>query len=135
MTAARTFALVLGAALLAACDSDPSGIGGDDPVIDCGPEVTSLAVTVSAGLTPVIDWSPRCRVTLLLIEEDAHDMWSLRGREDHNDVAPPITYGVAPNGLTGGTAEPLLAGRTYEVVLWHVGPDTERLLAVHEFTR
>lgn len=90
---------------------------------------------LASGLTPTIDWSPRCRVGLLLIEEEAHDMWSLRGRDDQNDVAPPITYGVAPNGLTGGAAEPLLSGHTYEVVLWHVGPDADRLLAVHEFSR
>lgn len=135
MTATRTLALVLGAGLLAACDADPSGIGRDEPVIDCGPDVTSVAVTVSGGLTPGIDWSPRCRVSLLLIEEEAHDMWSLRGGEEENRVAPPITYGVTPNGLSGGPAEPLVSGHTYEVILWHVGPNTERLLAVHEFTR
>jgi hypothetical protein len=134
MTATRTLFLLLGAGLLAACDSDPVGTVDNGPVIDCGPEVTSVNVTVSAGLTPTIDWSPRCRVTLLLIEEGAHDVWSPRGREDHNDVAPPITYGITPSGLTGGPAEPLVAGHTYEVILWHAG-ESDRVLGIHEFSR
>ena len=33
-----------------------------------------------------------------------------------------------------GTAEPLVAGHTYEVILWHAGA-SDRLLAVHEFSR
>jgi hypothetical protein len=132
MSWSRFFVIVLSVGVGATCSDDPSGV---EPVIDCGPEVTSVRVTVSQGLTPSIDWAPRCRVALLLIEEGAHDTWSLSGDEDQNDVGPPVTYGVAPPGLRGGILEPLLAGHTYEVILWHVGNQSERILAIHEFTR
>src|SRR5262245_1849073 len=121
MSWTRFLVVVLSVGVGATCGDDPSGVGP----VDCGPEVTSISVTVSAGLTPRIDWSPRCRVALLLIEEGAHDVWSLRGDEDQNDVSPPVRYGVTPPGLIGGILEPLLAGHTYEVILWHVSNPIE----------
>ena len=135
MSTNRFLALAVVAALLAVCEDDPAGVRQDEQGVDCGDEVASVAVTVSGGANPVIDWSPRCRVTLLLMEEGAHDVWSLRGDEGENDVEPPVTYDVVPQGLTGPEAEPLLTGHTYEVILWHAGTEGERILAVHEFVR
>jgi hypothetical protein len=135
MSSNRLLLLAVAAALLAGCDDDPAGVRENDEVVDCGDDVASVEITVSGGASPVIDWSPRCRVTLLLVEEGAHDIWSLRGDEDANDVEPPVTYGVAPQGLTGAEAEPLRAGHTYEIILWHTGAQSARILTLHEFVR
>lgn len=117
------------------CSNDPSGVGNAGPVVDCGPEVTSVRATVSAGLPPSFDWSPRYRVTLLLIEDGNHDTWSLRGDEDQNDVAPPVTYGVVPPGLLGGTPGTSSRRPYVRGILWHAVNQSERILALHEFTR
>jgi hypothetical protein len=113
----------------------------------------SVNVTVTTGATLSFDWSPRCAVALVLVEADASDQWSLSvpdldetATESSNLITPPVLYGESRAGLESSEATPLVAGLTYEVILWKfVAPNStvqcqERfgnacLLAVKEFTR
>ncbi|HUF13085.1 MAG TPA: hypothetical protein VMN78_08300 [Longimicrobiales bacterium] len=129
----RLLALVFCAPLVVACGEDPAGATGDP--VDCGPEVTEVDVDVSITTNSVFfDWSPRCRVAMLIVEEGAGDVWAI-GNEDSNSIEPPVTYGVAPAGVEEYGPEPLVAGRAYEVILWMTSAEGDRLLAVHPFTR
>jgi hypothetical protein len=54
----------------------------DEQVIPCTEQIGSVDVTVSDGLTPTFSWSPACGVAMILIEEDASDMWGAGTDED-----------------------------------------------------
>jgi len=128
--------------------------GPEEQGAQCTDETGSVSVTVSQGLTPTFNWSPSCAVAMILVEEDASDMWGAASDEDTWDdpaaanlIRPPVAYGSAPSGTTtfGGT-QPLMSGRTYEVGLWRLVPSSSTaacqqrfenacLLAVHEFVR
>ena len=125
--------LLLSAPLLVGCDEDPSGASGDP--VDCDAEVTEVDVTVARTSGNVVfDWTPRCRVALLLVEAEGGDLWAI-GEEDANLIEPPVTYGLAPAGLTIYGPEELVPGTEYELVLWTTSPEADRLVAVHPFTR
>ncbi len=72
----------------------------------------------------------RGKLALVLVEEDASDQWLLGSPEDAwdspargNIIRPPLTYGQAVAGTeSGDPPATLIAGRTYEVILWRVLP-------------
>jgi hypothetical protein len=128
----RLFSLLVCAPILA-CDEDPSG--ANEEAIDCGPDVAHVDVAVMTTSSDVVfDWSPRCRVAILLVEEGAHDMWAV-GDEDANLIEPPVTYGSAPAGLEAYGPEALVDGTEYDLVLWITDPSGDRLVANHQFIR
>lgn len=65
------------------------------------------------------------------MEEEASDRWLINTPESSwytpsaaNAILPPVTYGEAPAGLEEGfPADPLVAGQTYELVLWRAPPE------------
>jgi hypothetical protein len=85
---------------------------------------------VTTGTSVKFDWTPRCAVAMILIEEDASDRWSAAPPEDSwtsadaaNKILPPVTYGQTPAGAeTGEPPATLVAGRTYELILWRALP-------------
>jgi hypothetical protein len=144
--------LVALAALLSlvGCSDDPSQ---PEPVV-CDPELTSVTANVSSGLSPVFDWDPACPVALVLVEEQAHDKWWVMSDETTwddpataNVIWPPVTFGVAPEGLIEiPQTEPLEPNTTYELILWSILPAGSEaecemrwgdacLLAVYPFRR
>lgn len=136
--------------LLSGCSDSTSP--GDN---ECPAETASVNATVTTAGSVVFDWSPRCAVALVLIEEDADDQWLVSSMNDtetletsENRLLPPITYGQSPaNATEVSAAVPLVPGHTYELVLWRVLPagsstaqclqhfDNACLVAVKEFTR
>lgn len=134
--------------LLSACSDD--GAGPEIPA--CEAETSSVAVTVGreGGLT--FDWSPDCAVFLVIVEEQGSDRWGISTEEDSwnstqgNRIVPPLSYGVAPAGIDEfKEAEELVAGTTYQLILWRALPPNSEvqcifrfgrqcLLAAHEFT-
>lgn len=140
--------LALPAALSLGCARDtPTG------PLACSASTGTVTVTVARGSALVFDWSPQCAVALLLVEQDASDQWALgapglefTSTESSNIIVPPVTYGLAPPGTESTTPATLVAGQTYEVVLWRAvspnitAPCVQRvqnacLMAVHQFTR
>ena len=62
------------------------------------PECTgTVAPTIGAGLTPVIRWTPACRLFLVLVEDPTGgtDQWGVLS-DSTNGIAPPVTYGTLP---------------------------------------
>ena len=143
--------LACASACLLACGD---ATGPEEQVIPCTDETGSVAVTVGPGFTPTLSWSPTCTVAMILVEEDASDMWGAATEEDlwdspaaANVIAPPVTYGAPISGTTT-FQEPLQleAGHTYDLVLWRILPASSNasclqrfenacLLAVQEFVR
>ena len=150
----RSRSIKLVAALLPLFVACGDATGPKDDVEPCTDETGSVEVTVTAGMTPTFDWNPQCAVAMLLIEEDAHDMWGVTtddtlwdDPETANLITPPVTYGTAPSGTeTFQEPTPLATGHTYEVVLWRVVAESSTvscqqrfenlcLMAVHLFSR
>jgi hypothetical protein len=117
---------------LTACSSDSTG--PDPSIPECSGPVT---IEVSAGTMPTFDWTPECRLFLVLVELGATDRWIILS-EGANAIAPPVRYGVVPDGaVQQEPALPLEAGQTYDVTLarW-TGPggDDAIMIANREFT-
>jgi hypothetical protein len=92
---------------------------------------------------------------LLLVEENGSDRWAINAPESSwgsqttaNIIRPPVSYGQVPAGTVAADLPlPLVAGTTYELVLWRILPpghsgagcimkwDSACLTAVKEFTR
>lgn len=143
--------VALAAAVCIACSDDAAGPDGDA----CPDETSSVEATVTVGQSSVaFDWTPRCSVALLLVEEEASDRWSISTPEESwttpalaNRIAPPVTYGEVPAGITESFGpEPLVPGQSYELVLWSILPsgstaqclqrfESACLLEVEAFTR
>jgi hypothetical protein len=113
--------LALGAVVSLSCteSTGPKNCTGDTGVI---------TATVTTGATVTFDWEPRCAVALLLVEEEASDQWAITA-PDFNETAtsaanvilPPVTYGQVPAGAEEFQApQTLVAGTTYELVLWRI---------------
>jgi hypothetical protein len=84
---------------------------GPDELPECSGPVT---LEVTPGTTPTFSWTPRCRLSFLVVEPDESgtDLWAILTRGE-NALAPPVTYGDPPPGaetlvppvaLTSGTA-------------------------------
>jgi len=112
---------ILAAAATLSC-SDSSAPRG------CAANTGSVNASVTASPTAVVfDWTPQCAVAMVLVEEDASDMWvvaapnlSSTSTESSNIILPPVTYGVAPSGTDADPPQTLIAGHTYDLVLWRV---------------
>ena len=114
-------------ALLAGC-----GDGGTGPGVT-GPCTGNVTVSVSSGITPTFDWTPRCTVLALLVEQEASDMWFIEGTGD--GIAPGVRYGtVPPNAIADDPALPLVRGTTYEVILFRGTVQNPTIAAIREFT-
>ena len=94
------------------------------------PECTgTVAPTIGAGLTPVIRWTPACRLFLVLVEDPTGgtDQWGVLS-DSTNGIAPPVTYGTLPAGATKELTPPnnLQTGHAYRLdVLRFTGPGHE----------
>jgi len=83
----------------------------------------SVMVTITAGTTPQISWTPACRLSEIQVADsvNASFVW-LVGRHASpadNLIVPPVTYGVPPTGVgVGYGPTPLVAGHTYILGLW-----------------
>lgn len=123
--------LTLALALLAACDDD-----GVEPVA-CEADTSEVTATIETNGSVVFDWSPECSVFLVLVEEEASDVWGIQTMDQENGITPPVTYGTVPAGVEELMApDPLVAGQTYELILWRKLPgDVASLAEVQEFTR
>lgn len=138
-------------ATAASCSDNP----GAPTRTPCTAETGAVSVTVTkSGGSVTFDWNPTCAVAMVLVEEDASDRWVLMapGLDDTsstaaNIIVPPVTYGQAPQGAEEyEPAMTLVAGHTYDLVLWKVVPPGATvqcqqrfsnvcLLAVKSFTR
>ncbi len=146
----RSPLLVLAGAAILSCSDDPTG----PETADCAAETSSVEATVSVGSSVTFDWSPRCAVAFVLVEEDGGDVWWISTSEDDwdspnlaNRITPPVTYGQVPAGILDSYGpDPLVPGTTYELVLWRILPagstaqcqariGSACLIAVKEFTR
>ena len=71
-----------------------------------------------AGLTPVIRWTPACRLFLVLVEDPTAgtDQWGVLS-DSTNGIAPPVTYGTLPAGATKELTPPvnLQTGHVYRL--------------------
>jgi hypothetical protein len=128
MRAARRL-LFVGTCLVVSGCSDDNGAGPGNPA----PCTAGVTVSVSAGTTPTFSWTPACGVIGLLVEEQAGDRWFLEATG--GGFGPPVTYGTVPTGATApGPATALLAGTTYEVILFRGTEQSPVVAALHEFT-
>jgi hypothetical protein len=122
-------------------------------VSDCPDQVQ---ISMSAGITPEIDWTPRCHLYALTVSTygDAN-VWSIHGPPQYlicpddggscpsplNTLYPPIRFGVVPRAAfqdvppPGQQAPPLNLGWPYAVRLERsLGPATQELfLAIDTF--
>ena len=135
---------------VAGCGDDSTGPAAEA----CTPETTTVTATVTTGQTVVFDWEPACPIAMLLVEDDASDMWGIGTDEeswgdpsDANQIAPPVTYGVTPPGAIA-FEEPLNleANVPYDLALWRILPEGSTaqcqmrfgnacLITVRQFTR
>jgi hypothetical protein len=96
---------------------------GPDELPECSGPVT---LEVASGTTPTFSWTPRCRLSLLVVQldEGGSEVWSILTRGE-NALAPPLTYADTPAGAETLTpALPLTSSTTYRVAVarW-TGPD------------
>lgn len=121
-------------------------------VSDCPDEVQ---ITMSAGTTPEIDWTPRCHLYALTVSTygDAN-VWIIHGPPQYlicsdygpcptplNTLYPPIRFGVVPRDAfqdvppPNQQAPPLNVGWPYAVRLQRAGgaADRELFLAIDTF--
>jgi hypothetical protein len=112
--------LAVAVVLLVACSDDEPAA----PIVV--PECSDpLTITVTADSVLTFSWTPYCRLMGWLIElaADGGDKWIVWS-EGSNSVAPPITYGIVPDGATQvHYAGPLIHGTEYKLLLhrW-IGP-------------
>jgi hypothetical protein len=100
----------------------------------------SVSVTVSEGLEPTFSWTPNCRLFFLLVEpsDSGDDQWHVIS-DSANVIAPPVKYGVVPDGaVERNPAVDLVPGHAYHVYLFRwTGPGRQdgQLAGSAEFTR
>lgn len=131
--AARLAVVSVLAIALGACSGDESATEPAEL-----PECTgTVALRVGPGTTPEFSWQPACRLASVLVEPTQRglggDHWSIYS--EANTIAPPLRYGVTPQGATlRRDPRSLSAGVQYRVVVrWREGGD-ERGLAIQAFT-
>jgi hypothetical protein len=99
-----------------------SACGGNEPSDPCVP--LSLTVTAQAP-EPVFDWMSGCPAALVMVtpaDSVRVPLWSVVAAPGRDAIHGPVTYGVAPAGIAVMTpAEPLVAGRQYQVQISRTG--------------
>jgi hypothetical protein len=99
------------------------GDGGTEPLRACS---EPIQVSVSAGTSPTISWTPACGVGYLTVRRPlppstgggVDPQWTIRS--DGQRIGSSVRYGVRPPGTVEVVApQPLLAGQSYGVVLGH----------------
>ena len=89
---------------------------GPDELPECSGPVT---LEVTSGTTPTFSWTPRCRLSFLVVEPDESgtDLWAILTRGE-NALAPPVAYGDPLSGAeTLVPPVPLTAGTAYRVAV------------------
>ena len=107
----RAGLLAVGMATLVSGCSDSNG----PPGAQCSAPVS---FSVSAGLTPTISWTPRCRLAGLFVEavESGGDVWAIEA-DGSEGISSGIVYGTVPTGAAeDAPAEPLATGASYRVI-------------------
>ncbi|MGH7533301.1 MAG: hypothetical protein ACREL4_08420, partial [Gemmatimonadales bacterium] len=76
-----------------------------------------VTLHVSASTTPTISWTPACLANELTVVSDSAPAWDVEFPADTNVLAPPLVWGVLPNGAASltGTPSPLVHDTTYVV--------------------
>ena len=127
--------IVFGALVALGCSAD----NVTDPVVL--PECSDIeSITVATGPELSFSWSPACRLMGWNIEPagSADDQWLVLS-EGSNSIAPPITYGVVPEGAREiHEAEVLAPGAEYDLHLFKwTGPGAQDGLLIKSasFTR
>lgn len=94
-----------------------------------------VALSVTPGTEPTFQWSPSCEVVELQVYQGGHVVWTVHAFGGRS-FAPPVRYGIAPEGATEqGGPEPLQSGVTYRVFIHEPGPGQSlRTVATTEFT-
>jgi hypothetical protein len=111
----------------AECGTDPDEFGR------C---TGGLQVGVAYAPALQLHWTPAdCSMFTLSIDDQGRSlMWDLSTIETRNGIESPVTYGVAPPGTDGTTAETMGPGR-YRIVMTRIDADSRVVLAVdQEFT-
>jgi hypothetical protein len=106
---------------------------GTAPTLPCESNPT---IAASAGLTPLLSWSPPCRVSLLIVTDNTTqtNVWQIGIPPGTTDLRAPIRsgvkYGEPPPGIDNLAGPvPLVAGHTYSVVFFvHLTSLTSRQL-------
>ena len=116
----RTLGAVLSVVVAVACNDSTA------PPSECG---ASVSVTVGSGTAPVFNWTPTCRLFLVLVEDPitGGDQWGVES-DSTNAIAPAVTYGTTPPGATKQLTLPttLQAGHPYRVSVFRfTGPGHE----------
>jgi hypothetical protein len=89
--------------------------GGEGPTT-AAPELCQDGVTMSVEPTtrPTFSWTPQCGVKMLEVVEVATQdglRWVIVANPSL--IAPPVRYGLRPDGVQGVSARELVVGRTY----------------------
>jgi hypothetical protein len=125
--------LLIGSALLVLAAGTIAGCTSPSEASACPEGTTEVTASVTkSGSNVVFDWAPRCPVALLLVEQEASDMWvvnapnfSETSTTAANVIFPSVTYGQTPSGSeVDAIPKPLVAGTTYNLVLWMVVPSS-----------
>lgn len=103
---------------------------------------TTVAVSVSTGLTPRFDWTPQLGITHLTVTSLRSDgqavmvVWSFSA-SPLATVGPSVRFGLLPPGATSeGPTRPLLRGTSYRVTLERIiGGDVISVYGAATFTR
>jgi len=130
-TVASSLAIAL---VVTSCSSDATAPNTKD----CADSTTTVNATVSVTDSVVFDWTPKCAVALLIVEETTgHDHWWIAGFDPDsvenppasaNRIAPRVTYGRVPASITDSYGpDQLVPGTTYLVALWRVLPSGSAL--------
>lgn len=131
--------------LLTGCGEGSNPADVMDPaeqVTVCTDDTGSVEVTVGPGQTPTIDWSPKCAVAIVRIQDAAADVWGfstldVAPRSDIeavNALRPPIAWADTPTGAQSvGSGDPLVPGREYSVYIWRLLPPESRATCLSDF--
>jgi len=102
---------------------------------------TTVAVSVSAGLTPRFDWTPQHGITHFTVTSIRSDgqtvmiVWSFSASPPAT-VGPSVGFGLLPQGATlEGPTRPLVRGTAYRVTLERIiGGDVISVYGAATFT-
>jgi hypothetical protein len=89
----------------------------------------AVSVAAGSGTTPVLTWSPACRLFLVLVEDPTGtgDQWGVLS-DSSNAITPSVKYGTVPQGATKELVAPtpLQSGHEYRLSVFRfTGPGHE----------